>query len=105
MVIKSVSPTPTANSAQFIMDVYGAGFVSKSQVLITNVSDSTSPFVATTFVDSGHLTAVVPANFFPTPGAGVIIYVYLANPPNCTNQYCDLGEWSNAYTVQVQAES
>ena len=103
LVIHSVSPVPTVNGPAFTMDVYGSGFVSGVVVLVEG-SSLPSPFVPTTFVDSTHLTAAIPANAYTAPTGG-FIYVYLANPPNCTNQYCNLGLWSNAFDFQVQPGS
>lgn len=100
LVINSASPVPTVNGPSFTMDVYGSGFVSGVTVLLEG-SNLQSPFVPTTFINSTHLTATIPANAFTTPTGGYI-YVYLANPPNCTNQYCDLGLWSNTFNFQVQ---
>jgi hypothetical protein len=102
LVINSASPIPTVNGQAFTMDVYGSGFVSGVTVLLEG-SSLPSPFVATTFIDSTHLTATIPANAYPAPTGGY--NVYLANPPNCTNQYCDLGLWSNAFNFQVQPGS
>jgi hypothetical protein len=103
LVIHSASPIPTVNGSAFTMDVYGSGFVSGVVVLVEG-SSLPSPFVPTTFVDSTHLTAAIPANAYTAPTGG-FIYVYLANPPNCTNQYCNLGLWSNAFDFQVQPGS
>jgi hypothetical protein len=77
------------------MQVTGSGFLPGVTVL-----EPGGIFFPTTFIDSGHLSADIPANAFTTSTA--TIYVYLANPPNCKNQYCDLGYWSNAFEIQVQ---
>jgi hypothetical protein len=103
LVIHSASPTPTANGPAFTMDVYGSGFVPGVAVLLEG-SSLPSPFVPTTFIDSTHLTATIPANAYTAPTGGYI-YVYLANPPNCTNQYCGQGLWSNIFSFQVQPGS
>ena len=81
LVIHSVSPAPNVNCPAFTMDVYGSGFVSGVVVLVEGGS-LPSPFVSTTFIDSTHLTAAIPANAYTAPTGGHI-YVYLANPPNC----------------------
>ena len=95
MVIDSVSPLPTLNGPAFTMRVNGSGFLRGVAVM-----EPGGIFFSTTFIDSGHLDAAIPANAFTN--STTTIYVYLANPPNCTNQYCDLGYWSNAFQVQAQ---
>jgi hypothetical protein len=96
MVITAVSPLPTLNNPAFTMDVYGSGFLPNAMVLINDFSGR----VPTTFIDATHLSAAVPANTFTIPYP--IIYVYSPTVPNCNNQYCGLGYWSNAFTIQVQ---
>jgi hypothetical protein len=95
MVITSVSPLPTVNNSAFTMQVTGSGFLQGAMVM-----EAGGIFFPTTFIDSGHVSAAVPANAFTTSRA--TIYVYLDKPPNCMNQYCNLGYWSNAYDIQVQ---
>ena len=95
MIIDSVSPLPTLNGPAFTMDVYGSGFVPGVMVMVPG-----GTFFSTIFVNSNHVSAAVPANAFTTSSA--TLYVYLADPPNCHNQYCNLGFWSNSFIVQVQ---
>lgn len=99
MVITSVSPLPTLNNPAFTMDVLGSGFLSNAVVLI-NGSSGPLLQVPTAFIDSTHLTAAVPTNAFAIPAP--FIYVYSPTVPNCSNQYCGLGYWSNAFQIQLQ---
>jgi hypothetical protein len=98
MVIKSVSLTAVPDGSSYTMEVYGSGFLSDAVVLVENSVDA-SPFVPTTFVDSTHLTATVPATTIGN--SGFTIYVYSATVPNCSDQYCDLGYWSNLFIGEV----
>ena len=100
MVIQSVSPLPRLNNPAFTMQVYGSGFISSAVVMVTAGNNGGLAQVPTTYIDARHLTADIPANVFTIPVA--TIYGYVANPPNCTNQYCNLGWWSNAFQVQEQ---
>jgi hypothetical protein len=99
MVIDSVSPLPTMNNPAFTMDMYGSGFLSNAVVLVEG-SSGPGPQAPTTFINITHLTAAIPANAFTIPVA--LIYIYSPTVPNCSNQYCNLGYWSNAFQVQVQ---
>jgi hypothetical protein len=97
--ISSVSPIPTVNGPAFTMDVYGTGFVQKSAVFLlgSNLSSNALP---TTFIDSTHLTAAVPANAFTSPAAGQV-FVSEPSSPSCANQYCGLGVFSNFFNFGV----
>ena len=99
MVITSVSPLPILNNPAFTMDVYGSGFLSNAVVLIYGNGVSL-PQAPTTFINSTHLSAAIPANAFTIPAP--FIYVYSPTVPNCSNQYCGLGYWSNAFQIQLQ---
>jgi len=87
------------NNPAFTMDVLGSGFLSNAVVLI-NGSSGPLLQVPTAFIDSTHLTAAVPTNAFAIPAP--FIYVYSPTVPNCSNQYCGLGYWSNAFQIQLQ---
>jgi hypothetical protein len=86
------------------MDVYGTGFVSGAVVFLlgSNLSYTALP---TTFIDSTHLTAGVPADAFTSPAAAQV-FVNQPNPPSCwtmssLSQYCGLGQFSNYINFRV----
>jgi hypothetical protein len=98
--ITKVSAFPTLNGPAFTIDVYGTGFVPGSAVFMQGSSLS-SAALATTFIDSTHLTATVPANAFTSPNSGEV-FVSQPSPPGCNNQYCGLGVLSNFIYFSVQ---
>jgi hypothetical protein len=75
--IASLSPnTAQAGSAGFVMTITGSNFVSGSAAQWTL---SSAQSLTTTFVDSGHLTAVVPAGLIAAAGQA---FVSVINPGN-----------------------
>jgi len=98
--ITTVAPFPTVNGPAFTMNVYGTGFVPGAGVFMQG-SSLTSASLATTFIDSTHLTAAVPADAFTAPASGQI-FVSQPAPPSCNNQYCGLGVFSNFVNFGVQ---